>query len=84
MTLLATIHLRCPTCRAIDWFCDSFVIVEMGQSGEIVRRRIAPPDHASLRAPIWSCTRCAYEVPEPSRLASALHEMQIAGGAGRG
>jgi DNA-directed RNA polymerase subunit RPC12/RpoP len=73
----ATTELRCPTCRAIDWFNDGYVIVENEATGEIVRRRVIPSDPA-LTGTVWSCTECGYEVPVQSRLASALNEVRIA------
>jgi hypothetical protein len=76
MTLLHTIHLRCPSCRSIDWFRDGFVIVKLEATGDIVRRRVMSSDPILARGP-WACARCAYQVPVPSNLALELHRAKV-------
>ena len=71
----ATIFLRCPSCREIDWFRDGFVIFELEATGEFLGQRVMAPDPV-LADSVWSCAQCSYEVPEPSRLAAALREVQ--------
>jgi hypothetical protein len=68
--------IRCPVCRAIDWFRDGYVVIEMETTGEIIRRRVSPSDPA-LSDSVWSCTECGYEVVVPSKLDSALTEMKL-------
>jgi len=68
--------LRCPACQAIDWFHDGYVIVEMATTGEIVRRRVMPAHPGPATDTLWSCARCAYEVPEISTLARELDHVR--------
>ena len=57
-------RLRCPTCRAIDWYREGLLMYEL-DDGTIVRERTAADDDPT--AP-WSCASCAYEVPDTSML----------------
>jgi len=68
--------LRCPGCRAIDWFRDGFLVVELEETGEIVRRRIMLADSGPRTETLWWCTRCAHEVPEFSALARELDHVR--------
>jgi hypothetical protein len=56
--------IRCPTCRAIDWYRDGLLMYEL-EDGTIVRKRLSAEADATAA---WSCASCAYEVPETSML----------------
>jgi hypothetical protein len=73
----ADLAVRCPFCRAIDWFRDGFVIVEREHTDEIVRVRVMRSDPILALAP-WACAGCAFEVPIPGRLATELQRIQVA------
>ena len=70
------LSLRCPVCQAVDWFRDGFVVVELEEAGEIVRRRVMPGDPGPRTETLWSCARCAYEVPDISELARELDHVR--------
>jgi hypothetical protein len=65
------LSLRCPVCRAVDWFRDGFVVVELEEADQIVRRRVMPADPGPRTEMLWSCARCAYEVPDIKRARQA-------------
>ncbi len=66
-------EIRCPTCRAIDWFRDGFVIHEL-EDGTVDRSRVAP---AKGDGAAWSCATCSYEVPEWAALHARLNGAQV-------
>jgi hypothetical protein len=73
----ANLAVRCPFCRAVDWFRDGFVIVEREGTGDVVRVRVMRSDPILALSP-WACAGCAFEVPIPSRLATELQRSQLA------
>ena len=64
--------IRCPTCRAFDWYRDGFAMFE-DDDGTVARRRLTAS--ADLTTP-WSCAQCGYEVPDWSALDRQLREAQ--------
>ena len=77
MAMDATTPVRCPSCRSVEWFRDGFVIIEVESTGEIIRHRVSPSD-PSLGDCLWSCMTCGYRALEPSSVAAALHDLQLA------
>ena len=61
--------IRCPACRAVDWFRSGIQITE-GDEGRPQVQDVAGAGW--IPDPGWSCAQCAYEVPTWSRLATAL------------
>jgi hypothetical protein len=68
--------MRCPSCRAIDWFRDGYRIFG-GVGGEVLRRRAAPADPAADRAP-WYCVGCGYQAEQETPVGDALSDIQRA------
>jgi hypothetical protein len=61
--------LRCPACRALDWYRDGFALYEAGGAGVLIRRRLTA---SADRDTAWSCASCGYEVPDHTRLQQRL------------
>ena len=68
--------MRCPGCRAIDWFRDGYRIVG-GADGEVLRRRAAPADPATERDP-WYCVGCGFRAEPDTPIGEALSDIQRA------
>lgn len=68
-------EIRCPSCRAIDWYRDGLLMYEL-DDGTIVRERLSPSDDPT--AP-WSCATCAYEVPDTSLLRRRIADASTRG-----
>lgn len=66
--------MRCPDCRAIDWFRDGYRIVG-GADGEVLRRRAAPADPATERDP-WYCVGCGFRAEPDTPIGEALSDIQ--------
>jgi hypothetical protein len=68
--------LRCPGCRAFDWYHDGFVMHEL-PGGLVVRERRAASGTIGLDLP-WSCAQCGYEVRDGDPLGRGLQAAQMA------
>lgn len=66
--------IRCPECRALDWYRDGFAIWEH-EDGTLERQRLTASADQATR---WSCAQCAYEVPEWTVLDRSLRGAQVA------
>ena len=65
--------LRCPGCRAIEWYCDGFVIYE-APGGAVHRVRV---NGSMERSAVWTCRFCDYKVGGWTVLHRGLTEIQI-------
>jgi hypothetical protein len=61
LTMPSIDRLRCPQCRAIDWFRDGCVIAETDTSVELRCWRVLRPE-LGFEATPWSCAQCGHEV----------------------
>lgn len=66
--------LRCPICRAIDWYRDGVVISEL-ETDRVAGRR-AEPAIAGPTATLWSCMQCGHELLTWTGLAKSLDELE--------
>ncbi len=60
--------LRCPVCRAVQWYYDGLT-GEEHDDGSLVLTRA---DTAREPTAIWTCTSCGYEVPSWTDLGRRL------------
>jgi hypothetical protein len=64
--------LRCPHCRAIEWYRDGFVLLE-NDDGSIFRDQV---QRATGAGDPWSCMQCGHEVAPDTPLAAAIAREQ--------
>jgi hypothetical protein len=76
LTVPSIDRLRCPYCRAIDWFRDGCVIAETDASVELRCSRVLRPE-LGFEATPWSCAQCGHEVAANSRLVRDLDEIRL-------
>lgn len=68
------VEIRCPQCRAFEWFRDGLLVHELDRSG-VVRMQLYEP---SVATAVWSCTQCGYEVPARAVLHRQLDQVATA------
>ena len=64
-------HLRCPSCRELDWYLDGLTLVEVDDGRLEVER--AERSILDGRGAQWSCMACGHEVLPWTQLAQSLH-----------